>query len=107
LNNWSREAALELKAGGISLNVVNPGWVKISMGGGAAVDSVLDGVQAALYLAVTHDSPSGIFLQRFEKEKPQEGILQICTRSWYAGHTWSDSGSHWYLVHEADHIRDN
>jgi NAD(P)-dependent dehydrogenase (short-subunit alcohol dehydrogenase family) len=28
LNNWSREAALELKADGISLNVVNPGWVK-------------------------------------------------------------------------------
>ena len=25
LNNWSREAALELKADGISLNVVNPG----------------------------------------------------------------------------------
>jgi NAD(P)-dependent dehydrogenase (short-subunit alcohol dehydrogenase family) len=82
LNNWSREAALELKADGISLNVVNPGWVKTSMGGGDAVDSVLDGIQAALYLAVTSDPPSGEFLQRFEKEKPQEGRLQICTRSW-------------------------
>ena len=52
------------------------------MGGGDAVDSVLGGIQVALYLAITPDPPSGEFLQHFEKEKPQEGMLQICTRSW-------------------------
>jgi len=82
LNNWSRKAAVDLKGEGISLNVVNPGWVETSMGGGGAIDTILDGIQATLYLSTTKNSHHGDFLQQYKEEKPPAGMVQICTRSW-------------------------
>jgi len=72
----------DLKEEGISLNVVNPGWVETSMGGGGDTDTILDGIQATLYLSTTENSHHGDFLQRYKEEKPPAGMVQICTRSW-------------------------
>ena len=82
LNNWSREKAVDLEEKGISLNVVNPGWVQTPMGGGSAPDTLLDGVQATLYLSTTDNSHHGGFFERYTKEKVPAGMVKISTISW-------------------------
>jgi NAD(P)-dependent dehydrogenase (short-subunit alcohol dehydrogenase family)/mannose-6-phosphate isomerase-like protein (cupin superfamily) len=68
LNNMSRAMAPELLKEGIHLNVVDPGWVQTDMGGPNAIDSMSDGVQAALWLATTDKPPSGGFFRRTRDE---------------------------------------
>jgi len=82
LNNWSRENAVDLKKKGISLNVVNPGWVQTPMGGGNAPDTLLDGVQATLYLSTTNNSHHGEFFQRYTEETVPAGLVKIATIPW-------------------------
>ena len=82
LNNWSREKAVDLEKKGISLNVVNPGWVQTPMGGGNAPDTLLDGVQATLYLSTTDNSHPGEFFQPYTVEKVPAGMVKVCTISW-------------------------
>jgi len=82
LNNWSREKAVDLEEKGISLNVVNPGWVQTPTGGGNAPDTLIDGVQATLYLSTTDNSHPGEFFQPYTVEKVPAGMVKVCTISW-------------------------
>jgi NAD(P)-dependent dehydrogenase (short-subunit alcohol dehydrogenase family) len=66
LNAATAALAVELIADGVSVNAIHPGWLKTAMGGPDAPQSVEEGAEAAVHLAL--DVPSSVsgrfFLQR-------------------------------------------
>jgi NAD(P)-dependent dehydrogenase (short-subunit alcohol dehydrogenase family) len=66
LNAATAALAVELVTEGISVNAVHPGWLKTAMGGPDAPQSVEEGAEAVVHVAL--DVPSGVtgkfFMQR-------------------------------------------
>jgi NAD(P)-dependent dehydrogenase (short-subunit alcohol dehydrogenase family) len=66
LNAATAALAVELLAEGVSVNAVHPGWLKTAMGGPDAPQSVEEGAEAVVHVAL--DVPSSVsgkfFLQR-------------------------------------------
>lgn len=66
LNAATAALAVELVADGVSVNAIHPGWLKTAMGGPDAPQSVQEGAEAVVHVAL--DVPSSVsgkfFLQR-------------------------------------------
>jgi NAD(P)-dependent dehydrogenase (short-subunit alcohol dehydrogenase family) len=66
LNAATAALAVELAADGVSVNAIHPGWLKTAMGGPDAPQSVAEGAEAVVHLAL--DVPNRVsgrfFLQR-------------------------------------------
>ena len=66
LNAASAALAVELAADGVAVNAVHPGWLRTAMGGPDAPQSVGEGAEAVVYVAL--DVPGSVsgkfFLQR-------------------------------------------
>ncbi|MFC1611354.1 SDR family NAD(P)-dependent oxidoreductase [Myxococcota bacterium] len=82
LNAQTRLDAERLGLLGISVNAVDPGWVQTAMGGGAAPDTPLDGVQATMWVATTDGPPTGGFFRRHIDPPPPSGEVQIARVAW-------------------------
>jgi NAD(P)-dependent dehydrogenase (short-subunit alcohol dehydrogenase family) len=64
LNALTRTLAAELKADGILVNSVSPGWVKTDMGGPNADRSVEEGADTAVWLCLLPSTgPTGGFFR--------------------------------------------
>ncbi len=69
LNSFTRHLAYFLKGKEISVNAVDPGWVRTDMGGKSAPRDVGEGADTAVWLATTEKTPTGKFF-RDRKEIP-------------------------------------
>ena len=58
LNAATAALAVELNADGVSVNAIHPGWLKTAMGGPNAPQSVEEGAEAVVHLAL--DVPSSV-----------------------------------------------
>ncbi len=82
LNAETRMLAAALKNTGIVANCVSPGWVKTSMGGPNAPDTLQQGAQAVLWLATTESPPTGGFFRRVSDRQPPEAMVEIASIPW-------------------------
>jgi NAD(P)-dependent dehydrogenase (short-subunit alcohol dehydrogenase family)/mannose-6-phosphate isomerase-like protein (cupin superfamily) len=82
LNRYTRSLAEQNAPKGISVNAVDPGWVRTAMGGEGAPDGVLDGVQALLWLATAPDPPSGALVRRSKGAPLPDGYVAIEREAW-------------------------
>ncbi len=62
LNALTVVQSSELKAQGIRVNTIHPGWVRTDMGGSHAVKSLKEGADTAVWLATEPDIPTGRFI---------------------------------------------
>lgn len=63
LNAITRQVAFSLKSQKISVNAVDPGWVRTDMGGSSAPRNVEEGADTAVWLATTEKTPTGKFFR--------------------------------------------
>lgn len=62
LNAITRQLDYAFKERGVSVNSINPGWVKTDMGGSGATRSVAQGAETAVWLATANEIPTGKFI---------------------------------------------
>ena len=68
----------------VTVNVVDPGWIKTQLGGPDAWDEVADGADTQVWLAVSGDAAaqvSGRYLKRREELEPNPVVLDAEARS--------------------------
>lgn len=67
LNAITRHLSLQLADSGVSVNAVNPGWVRTDMGGSGAARSVAKGAETPVWLA--DDAPSRLSGEFFRDKR--------------------------------------